>query len=254
MIVCAKFKDGNDNGGMYDIVRGIIEKLERWGLRVKHVSADSEYYTTNILNYLTCRKKPFTIAVRKDSAVMDVIKNIPENSWGKFKTKDDCGTDREIAESVHTTNQGNLAFRIVALRWINKEGELCYHCIATNLLKPCTSSIVWKYNERADQENCIKEIKYGFGARKMPCGSFEANAVFFGIAVLAYNLFVAQKLLTMPEEYHSKTIKSVRWLVINTAGEIARKAKGLMLTIFTDKDKFNLLKEMRRRVYVLDTG
>jgi hypothetical protein len=34
----------------------------------------------------------------------------------------------------------------------------------------------------------IKELKPGFGMERMPCGQFSANAVFFRLGVLAYNL------------------------------------------------------------------
>jgi len=254
LVVCFKFKSGNDNSGSCDIVEKTIKKVESWGVNVNHVSADSEYYQTKILNFLSSNKKAFTVAARKDSAVMDVVKAIPENSWEKFKTHDGIGTNREISEAVHTTNHGCFAFRLVTLRWKNGDGEYCYHCIATNLLKPNSSEVVWQYNKRADQENCIKEIKHGFGMRKMPCGSFEANAMFSGIAVLSYNLFVAQKLLTMPRSFHSKTIKSIRWLFINTAGQVVKTVKRVILTLFLDKEKHRLFAEMRRKTYALNSG
>ena len=253
LIVCFKFKEGNDNSGSFDIIKKTVEKVERWGFKVKHVSADSEYYNTNILDYLIRKEIAFTIAMRKDSAVMDVVKTISENAWAKFKTHDAISPDREIAETVHTTNHGCSAFRMMVLRWKNKDAERCYHCIATNIVELSASQIVWKYNRRADQENCIKEIKYGFGMKKMPCGTFEANAMFSGIAVLVYNLFIAQKLLTMPKNYHSKTIKTIRWLLVNTAGLVVKTASRVKMTLFATKEKYNVFLEMRRRTHALNT-
>jgi len=50
--------------------------------------------------------------------------------------------------------------------------------------------IVGWYNQRGEtSENRIKELKIGFGMERMPCGKLEANALFFRIGVLAYNLF-----------------------------------------------------------------
>ncbi|MCA9422831.1 MAG: hypothetical protein KC592_17565 [Nitrospira sp.] len=43
-----------------------------------------------------------------------------------------------------------------------------------------------------------KELKIGFGMERLPCGTFAANAVFFRIGVLAYNLFVLFKMLALP--------------------------------------------------------
>ena|GEM_PF-3097161 len=46
------------------------------------------------------------------------------------------------------------------------------------------------YNERGGtSENRLKELKLGLGMARMPCGDFRANAVFFWIGVIAYNLF-----------------------------------------------------------------
>jgi hypothetical protein len=36
----------------------------------------------------------------------------------------------------------------------------------------------------------IKDLKIGFGMEHMPCGTLEANAVFFAIGVLTDNLYL----------------------------------------------------------------
>lgn len=63
-----------------------------------------------------------------------------------------------------------------------------YTVIATNRREPAEELVKW-YNQRGEcSENRIKELKIGFGMERMPCGQFEANAVFFRIGVLAYNV------------------------------------------------------------------
>jgi len=50
--------------------------------------------------------------------------------------------------------------------------------------------VVQWYNQRGEcSENRIKELKIGFGMERMPCGQLNANAMFFRIGTLAYNLF-----------------------------------------------------------------
>lgn len=46
------------------------------------------------------------------------------------------------------------------------------------------------YDQRGEAENWIKELKEGFGMDWMPCWETYANAVYFRIGVIAYNLFV----------------------------------------------------------------
>ena len=57
------------------------------------------------------------------------------------------------------------------------------------------------HNQRGQAENYIKELLSGFGMEWMPCGETYANAVFFRIGVLAYNLFLAMKLLALPPSF-----------------------------------------------------
>jgi dTDP-D-glucose 4,6-dehydratase len=42
--------------------------------------------------------------------------------------------------------------------------------------------VVQWYNQRGEcSENRIKDLKIGFGMERMPCGQYEANAIFFRI-------------------------------------------------------------------------
>jgi hypothetical protein len=111
--------------------------------------------------------------------------------------------------------------------------------------------VVWKYNGRGQVENHIKEIKSGFGMEWMPSGDFGANAVYFGIGILTYNLFLAQKFLTMPESWKTKTIKSVRWLLVEVGGKLVSRSRRMILRISTSLEKVRIYLEMRRRTFEL---
>lgn len=98
---------------------------------------DSEFYTADVINYLTQKGTTFTIAVDKDSAVRELIKGLKR--WIPLKLEDGTITGREIAETVHTMNKTDKAFRLIMLRWVNEQADLFnpekynYHAIATNL-------------------------------------------------------------------------------------------------------------------------
>jgi hypothetical protein len=122
------------------------------------------------------------------------------------------------------------------------------------MVEESPEEVVWKYNGRAQIENHIKEIKSGFGMEWMPSGDFGANGVYFGIGILTYNLFIAQKLLTMPEQWKMKTIKSVRWFLMEVGGKLVFHGRRMILKIATSLDKFRIYLEMRRRAYELLWG
>lgn len=55
---------------------------------------------------------------------------------------------------------------------------------------------------------------------RLPCGRFEANAVFFRIGVLAYNIGRLFVLKTLDKSWHRYQVQSLRWKLYATAGKI----------------------------------
>lgn len=200
LTIAYQFREGNDNGGRVEIIQKSFENMPD-GREIREVLLDSEYYTNEVMEYLTQREEvQWVIAADKDSSILKAIEAISEMEWKPFKTSDGIMTEREIAETVHTTNKGEVAFRLIILRWKEMQGDLfkdtySYHCIATNIADESSEEVVWRYNQRAHIENHIKEIKSGFGMERLPSWDFWANAVYFGIGIMTYNLFLAQKIL-----------------------------------------------------------
>jgi len=255
LVVAYEFKEGNDNGGRVDILKKAFGKMSD-GKKIEEVLLDAEYYTNEVIEYLETKGVRWAIAADKDASVQEAITTISENDWEALKTEDGVMTDRQVAETIHTMNKGKVAFRLIVLRWKERQGDLfrdtyCYHCIATGMIEKSAEQVVWRYNGRAHIENHIKEIKSGFGMDRMPSGDFRANAVHFGIGIMTYNLFIAQKLLTMPEQWRTKTIKTVRWLLIEVAGKLIHHSRRVILKVATSIDKYRIYLEMRRRTYEL---
>ena len=255
LTIAYEFKDGNDNGGRVDILKKAFCKMPS-DKKIGDVLLDSEYYTNDVMDYLNTTGTRWFIAVDKDQSVMNSIRAIPDQGWSPFKTRDGIQTDRDIAETVHVTGKGDKAFRMIVLRWKDRQGDLFddvyhYHCIATNATEGNAEEIVWHYNGRAHVENHIKEIKSGFGMDRLPSGDFYANAVHFGIGIMTYNLFIAQKLLTMHEGWQRKTIKSVRWLLVEVAGKLITHGRQMILKIAVSLEKYRIYLEMRQRTYEL---
>ena len=88
----------------------------------------------------------------------------------------------------------------------------------------------------------------------MPCGESYANAVFFRIGVIAYNLFLAMKLLALPGWYRAFTIQTVRWRLYQIAGAVVRHAHQLLLKLRAPMDKVVLFCKFRLRCYELTCG
>ncbi|MBI4947663.1 MAG: IS1380 family transposase [Bacteroidetes bacterium] len=250
-----QFKQGSDNGGRLDIIKKAFDMMPE-GKRIEKVLLDSEYYTNEVMEYLTEKGVIWAIAADKDRAVKTEIEAIPDIEWKPFATREGKQTDREIAETIHTTNKGKEAFRMIVLRWKDRQAGLFnnsynYHAIATSMIESNIEEVVWQYNERAYIESHIKEIKTGFSMEQMPSGDFGANALYFGIGIMTYNLFIAQKYWVMPAEWASKTIKSIRWLLIEAVGRVIERSRRIILKIAATREKYRIYLEMRERLCLL---
>ena len=55
----------------------------------------------------------------------------------------------------------------------------------------------------------------------------------------------------MPEDWKNKTIKSIRWLLVETAGKFIEHGRMTILKIVTEFEKYMVCLEMRRLTYEL---
>ncbi|MFQ5901868.1 MAG: IS1380 family transposase [Thermodesulfobacteriota bacterium] len=267
-----EYREGNAMGGTAKAVKEGFEVVESSGKRVKHFAGDSEFYNGSLINFVRSKGTTFTIVADKDDAVKEVIKRIPDNEWKPYFDSYGVKTDREIAVTVHTMKETD-AFTLVVLRWKKEQLSLfepeiySYHAIATDLDIDAKATIrihkesvsyeckaVWEYNERAQMENLLKELKVGIGMEHMPCGQFEANAMYFGIGVLTYNLMVGQKYFVIKEDMEQKTIATLRWTLLQIPAWIVRHSNRVRLKIAATLEKFNHYLRMIKRMEVIATA
>ncbi len=251
IILFHEFKDGNASGADVEALKEIFRLAYLSGKRIKHVSIDSEFYSSSVIEYLNSKNVTFTISSVKTSPMIETVKRI--DNWSIFKTKDSIATDRLIGEGVYCLN--NEAFRIVVLKWIKKEANLfetdpyCYHVIATNLDIP-KEEVIYEYNKRVSIEGVIKELKIGIGLEDIPTGDYYANSLFFAIGVLVYNTTVIMKEHLLPEEYRTKTIETIRWSIVNIAGRLVNHGRRLVLLLASTVDKLMLYERVRDNCFI----
>jgi hypothetical protein len=225
------------------------------GKAIVRYRADSASYQAGLINELEEDKVKWGITADMDTAVKAAIASIPDSGWKE--PEEGCGY--EIAETVHAMNKTKEAFRIVIKREMRRQGDMfkaeryVHHAVATNWTDDEKSGIEvlqW-HNQRGQAENFNKELKNGFGMERMPCGQTGANAVFFRIGVIAYNLFIGFKMLSCPETWVKHTIATFRWKMIQVAGRIVRHSGNVMLKIAAGMEKVELFLGIRRRIYEL---
>jgi len=218
--------------------------------------SDSAWYQAEVLNHCSQSGRTFSITADQDSAVKAAQAQIPEGQWQKFYHPDGSASDREIAETVHCMNGTQQAFRLIVLRWPNPQPDLFattpyfYHAVASNR-EGRASKVIWRHNQRGEAENWHKELKLGYGLEQLPCGQQKANAMFFAIGVLAYNLGVLLKAQLLPEQYRHSTVQTLRWQLYRLAGKLVRHGRQWTLKVRTSSEQLALLLALRKKSFAL---
>jgi hypothetical protein len=246
LIVGDEFREGNDSPGSRNLefVQYCRRQLPK-GKRIKAFRADSAAYQARVINYCHEEGIEFAIGGDLDGAVKDAIRNMREEEWRAYQ-------NGFIAETVHSMNETKEAFRLVVIRrpyqsslFDEEESKEKYTVIATNRGGSAEEVVQW-YNQRGQcSENRIKELKIGFGMERMPCGQFEANAVFFRIGVLAYNVGRLFVLSTLDGSWHRHQVQTLRWKLYETAGKIVFHGGQVYLKV--SRGAQELFARVRRR-------
>jgi hypothetical protein len=252
-----EFREGNVSPafGQKEFYLQCKERMPR-GKRIGYYRGDSASYQASLFNQLEEDGVIYGITVDQDKAVKSAIAMIPRGAW-KEPVK---GCGYELGETVHCMNETKKAFRLVVKREIRRQGELFekggpyfYHTVASNWSEEekNTEEVLRWHNQRGQAENFNKELKIGLGMERMPCGQTYANAVFFRIGVLAYNLFIGFKRLSCPESWVRHTIATFRWKMVQVAGRIVKHAGEVVLKLMIDLEKWELFQGIRKKSFEL---
>lgn len=232
LVVGHEFREGNaaPAAGNLEFLQACERNMPE-GKKITTVRADSAAYQAAIFNWCEETGKVFAIGADRDAAVKAASAAIPEGEWKTFR-------DGEIAETVHCMNKTNKAFRLIVMRrpreqdLFEDKSPYRYHAIASNRADEDAAATMEWYSKRGDaSENRIKDLKIGFGMEYMPCGSFQANAVFFAIGALTYNLYLGFRGVALGKEFERAQVQTVRWRLFQTAGKIVRHGRQLFLKI-----------------------
>lgn len=94
-----------------------------------------------------------------------------------------------------------------------------YQAIVTSL--PLTPYRVWRfYNDRAEAELVIRELKEAYALGKIPTGIWKANVAYFHLVCFAYNLLNWFKRLCLPEPFKRASLITIRNKLLAIPGEL----------------------------------
>lgn len=128
--------------------------------------------------------------------------------------------------------------RYVALRFLRRQGKLYadgsavkYLAVVTNKKEPGDEIIHWHWKKAGTIEHLHDDTKNGYAAGTMPCGEFGANAAWYRLALLTYNVASVLRHRALPPEFHNAKAKRLRFLVFNIVATLTTHSNYLIARI-----------------------
>lgn len=258
-VIDVDFRDGNiaPADENLEFIKRCASQLPA-GVKFDRFRADSASYQAAVFNYCQEEDIVFTITAKKNKNIFEAIKSIKDDEWQTFSKRE------KLAEFTHTMIHTDNAFRMIVIKkdispilptlqeYISDEVMMqyqdeVYYCIATNDNNLSLKEIVNLHRQRGEtSENKIKELKNGFNMSYLPTSNFQANAFYFSIGALAYNLFLLFKQI-LDDNLQKHTVKTIRYKLYNIAGKVVSHARNVTLKV--NEEFKTLLKNIRQKAY-----
>jgi hypothetical protein len=175
----------------------------------------------------------FAISASMSPALVQEMSKVPEKDWQTYATEKE-GTLRQWAEVPFVPGEAgekkdSQPLRYVGLRLLKPQGLLFadgsdrhHHAVVTNLKWTGERLLNWHREKAGTVEHVHDEVKNALGGGHMPSQHFAANAAWFKLALLSYNITSAIKGLCLAPDERTARLKKFRLLLIHLAGRMSR--------------------------------
>ena len=175
----------------------------------------------------------FAVSAVMSAELSVAMGKIEHKEWKTFATEAD-GTLRQWAEVDFVPGEAgekkdSQPLRYVGLRLLKPQGLLFadgsdrhHHAVLSNLTWNGAKLLNWHREKAGTVEHVHDEVKNALGGGHMPSQHFAANAAWFKVALLTYNLASAIKGLCFSPEERTARFKKYRLLLVHLAGRMSR--------------------------------
>ncbi len=242
LVVADEYRDGNVGAG-----RATLPLIQRAFASLPSTvttdafRADTACYDERTLQWLADPARPggprgrigFTVGADMTAQLHALCAAVPEAAWQLFEDRPD--------ETVHCTEveftPGDWPKRAeplhyVALRLQKKQGQLFasgadtkYLALVSNRWELAPAALLrWHWQQAGTIERVHDITKNELGAAVPPCGRFGANAAWYRLSLLTYNVLSALKSLALPPSLSTARPKRLRFALFTLAGRLVTHA------------------------------
>jgi hypothetical protein len=288
MVVISELRDGNVPASYGNLrqVQEALAVLPKGVLRVNY-RGDTASYQRELLQYCAEGKNE-RFGVIEFAVGVDVTLEF-KRAVAEVKAGDWHPLEREVAGKIVPTGQewaevcfvpswtahrkDGPTYRFLAIRELLEQAELPglevqlpfptmafgdkhykLFGLVTNRDIPGDELIWWHRKRCGKGEEMHKIMKEDPAGGHLPSAHFGADAAWWGIMVLAFNLNSLMKRLVLPKEWAPRRLKAIRFGFINLAGRVVCGSRQLAIRLSQSHPGYQLLLEVRRRLKALWNG
>lgn len=236
LVVADQYRDGNVPAGMR-----ALEVAERaWttlpqSVTQRYFRADSACYEERLLKRLWREKIAFSVSADMSVELREACLR-PEVRWLPLERRE--SEDVELAEvdfAPGTWPKTAPALRYVALRFTGRQGRLFADGTDTKYLAVASSRwemepaalLKWHWQKAGTIELTHDVTKNELAARLPPSGRFGANAAWYRLSILTYNVLSVLRRVALPPRLLRARPERLRYEIFTVPAEIHRHARQL---------------------------
>lgn len=265
LVLADEYRDGNVPAGMSNLplIKRGFQALPAT-VREYYFRSDSACYDEAVLKWLADPKRTegpagpigFTISADMSPELKVLCKAVPEPAWRPFEDRlEETVQCAEVEFTPGNWRKDAEPLRYLALRITKKQGRLFeeggqtkHLAVVTNREGEIADLIRWHWKKAGTIELVHDVTKNEVAAAVLPCGRFGANAAWYRLSLLTYNLLSAMKSLALPPELSSARPKRLRFSVFTLAGRIVSHAGRLVVRVGAEAEALAGLVAARLRL------
>lgn len=286
MLLHSEFRDGNVNAG-FGQLRILQEAMALLPPDVKHVHlrSDSAGYQEDLIRYCAEGSDPrfgvipFAIAARVTAGIKKEAQSLDEKLWHPIYQEAADGTKikthQEWADICFVPEwavQSKASYRYLAIREAMKpvktksdeEPDLPFQtmksdkvryklfAVVTNRNIDGSDLIQWHRKRCGKSEHVHSTQKEGLAGGQLPSNLFGANAAWWAIMVLSFNLNRLMQIAALPKELKESKMKALRFHIIQLPGRVIHHARYVYVRV--EGHCFELLQLIRNRIIKVHSG
>jgi hypothetical protein len=291
LVLLSEFRDGNVPAGC-DLLRPFKQALDLVppGVKKVYLRSDSAGYVVELLQFCAEGKHKrfgvieFTVGADVSESFRRAVREIPDSDWNRLYREvkgKRVDTGQEYAEVCFVPQwvgykKHGPTYRYLAIReplhqqplpGMEDQIELSFPTmdwgavrykvtgIITNRDLP-GDELIWWYRERCGKsEEAHSIMKEDLAGGKLPSNLFGANAAWWQIMILAFNVNSAMRGLVLEETWKNRRMKAIRFWLINLPGRVLTRGRRLFVRLVGEHPSNELILEARRRMAsLLDSG